>query len=276
MVFFDGTTILIDIGTRAVSFAYRESPIAAVLPIVLIIYRAYISTSRDKAIVERLLALESKPKMFPLAQKEIGGYKFGQRTWYTSKHLGVDYKANKSPLVAPFDGVIVNTLKGFQGGLTIWYKPNHDNVVMRFLHLDKIEVSKGQNVSKGQRIGTTGNTGFFSTGPHLHLDISRGNVNLGDFNNFLDPESYNWDWEPSQPASQPSQPFTVIQKFRSNWRNQPTTKSPIYATYPAGTRVRAIEEVDGDVVTVNGESSNKWIKSAKSGKFIHSLLVNRE
>ena len=31
--------------------------------------------------------------MFPLARREIGGYAFGQRTWYTSKHLGVDYKA---------------------------------------------------------------------------------------------------------------------------------------------------------------------------------------
>ena len=38
------------------------------------------------------------------------------------------------------------------------------------MHLSKIQCSTGQTVSKGQRIGSMGSTGF-STGTHLHLGI---------------------------------------------------------------------------------------------------------
>ena len=44
----------------------------------------------------------------------------------------------------------------------------------RYLHLSKILVSKGQKVSRGQRIGLSGSTGRV-TGPHIHYElIDRG------------------------------------------------------------------------------------------------------
>jgi murein DD-endopeptidase MepM/ murein hydrolase activator NlpD len=44
-------------------------------------------------------------------------------------------------------------------------------------HLDKIEVQPGQTVSRGQRIGTVGATGFV-TGAHLHWEIRVGRTSV--------------------------------------------------------------------------------------------------
>lgn len=131
--------------------------------------------------------------MFPLSKKKIGGYKFGVPTFYSNFHLGVDYEANYVPLLAPFNGIIVKRVNGTQGGKTIWFRPDNNNVVMRFLHLS--EYPKEGRVKEGEKIGVTGNTGT-SPIPHLHLDISKGDVNLNNTKNFIDPEKYNWSSTP--------------------------------------------------------------------------------
>jgi murein DD-endopeptidase MepM/ murein hydrolase activator NlpD len=129
--------------------------------------------------------------MFPLREKKIGGYLFGRKTWYSSRHLGVDYVAAKgTSLFAPFDGEIVKRFWGVQGGNTIWFKPDGQNVVIRFMHLSAFNANG--KVKSGQIIGYTGNTGSLTKGAHLHLDISKGTVNIWNFANFLDPEKYDW------------------------------------------------------------------------------------
>lgn len=130
--------------------------------------------------------------MFPLKNKQIGGYTFGEWTFYNSRHLGVDYKASTgTPLFAPFNGVVTWEGYGTQGGNTIHFKPDNQNIVIRFMHL--LEFKVGQvRVSEGELIALCGNTGSASTGSHLHLDISKGSVNYNDFNNFINPETFNW------------------------------------------------------------------------------------
>lgn len=133
--------------------------------------------------------------MFPLKERQVGGYSFGQPTSYSKFHLGTDYKASPGTEVyAPFDGKVVNTLNATQakqGGNTIWYEFNQDGQkwIARFMHLNDF---KGMgNYKKGDLIAHTGNTGQ-STGPHLHLDISKNDVEISNKNNFVDPEKFNW------------------------------------------------------------------------------------
>jgi len=129
--------------------------------------------------------------MFPLKTNKIGGYEFGEKTFYSAHHLGTDYSANYDTLYAPFDGEIVRTLNGKQGGLTIWFK--YKDYIIRFLHLSKIRCEIGEKVKEGYIIGITGNTGSLTKAPHLHLDISKNNVQLNNFNNFINPETFNWE-----------------------------------------------------------------------------------
>ena len=126
---------------------------------------------------------------FPLTKREVSGYEFKEKTFYSAHHLGTDYRAKYVPLYAPFDGEIVRVLKGNQGGLTIWFK--YKNYIIRFLHLSDA-ISKGK-AKEGELIGATGNTGSLTKSPHLHLDISKNSVQLNNINNFLNPETFNWD-----------------------------------------------------------------------------------
>ncbi len=123
--------------------------------------------------------------MFPLLKRKIGGYKFGQPTFYGTKHTGTDYEASYVNYYAPFDGTI-QTGFGYEGGnfLTLT-RANGDQLTAR--HLSKLIRKSGQ-VKEGELIAVTGNTGAFTTNPHLHQEVkSKGKL--------IDPETYNWGKE---------------------------------------------------------------------------------
>ena len=80
-------------------------------------------------------------------------------------------------LVAPLGSGIRATAPGrvvFAGkrdgyGRTIEIDHGH-GITTRFAHLSKVLVEDGQQVERGQKIGTLGNSGR-SSGPHLHYEI---------------------------------------------------------------------------------------------------------
>ena len=70
------------------------------------------------------------------------------------------------------------TFAGRSGAYGNVVKIRHSNgIVTLYAHMEDIDVSVGQRVSRGQQIGTVGNTGR-STGPHLHFEVIRNGVRV--------------------------------------------------------------------------------------------------
>ena len=107
--------------------------------------------------------------------------KFGPRTppasGASSMHGGADFAhvgGKITDVLAAADGEVEFT--GFQnGGAGNYVKIKHLNAVGKhlctsvYMHLNKIYVNTGQQVSAGQKIGLEGNTGI-GTGSHLHFE----------------------------------------------------------------------------------------------------------
>ena len=117
------------------------------------------------------------PSIWPAEGHLTSG--FGNRTNpFTGKavlHAGIDI-ANRigTPIVAPARGTVVSA--GWQNAYGNCIVIDHGNsITTRYAHMETTVVSEGQEVKRGQVIGTIGNTGR-STGPHLHYEIRVGGV----------------------------------------------------------------------------------------------------
>lgn len=105
---------------------------------------------------------------------------YGWRNYNTSRmHHGVDLGGSVgTPIVAVHEGEVIQTLTGQPNcdscGYGNYVTVKHsDNSYTRYAHLSTVAVSRGDKVTKGQKIGEMGNTGS-SSGPHLHFEIRTG------------------------------------------------------------------------------------------------------
>ena len=94
-------------------------------------------------------------------------------------HSGLDLGASSNtPVRAIIGGKVENA--GWQGAagqaVTIRTK---DGKSILYAHLNRIDVKQGDRVSAGQRVGLVGSTGN-STGPHLHIGVTRKDGSLMD------------------------------------------------------------------------------------------------
>ena len=110
------------------------------------------------------------------------GYKFGEKTFYSERHLGADYVVPEgTPVFAPANCEIVVSGNFPEGGNTlhaVFRSRKFRKIVMRCMHLKELP-EKGK-YKEGEILGYTGNTGELSTSPHLHLDISKKEVKIKD------------------------------------------------------------------------------------------------
>lgn len=85
-------------------------------------------------------------------------------------HEGIDVAAPMgAPIIAPASGVV--TTVGYENGYGNTVEIDHGNgIVTRYAHCSRIDVRKGQRVTRGQRIAAVGSSGL-ATGPHLHYEI---------------------------------------------------------------------------------------------------------
>ncbi len=105
-----------------------------------------------------------------------GMLKIGEVNSWDVIHKGVDIApmVHNAPVYAAADGVVITHYPACYGGhptygVCIVIK-HAEGFYTLYAHLDSTVVREGMEVSKGQYIGNTGNTGI-STGEHLHFEI---------------------------------------------------------------------------------------------------------
>jgi murein DD-endopeptidase MepM/ murein hydrolase activator NlpD len=127
----------------------------------------------ESLISTRNLSRQIVPGGRPVTQGWISSY-FGQRpdpfTGRTAFHRGLDFAGPAgAEVVAVAAGVVTYTKERFGYGRVV--EINHGNgYVTRYAHNQRILVSLGDTVQKGQPIALIGSTGR-STGPHLHFEV---------------------------------------------------------------------------------------------------------
>lgn len=92
------------------------------------------------------------------------------------QHQGVDYAAPSGTAVRSVaDGVV--DFAGWQNGYgnVVQLKHGNDRSTI-YAHLSRIDVTQGQRVDQGARLGAVGATGW-ATGPHLHFEFKVGGHN---------------------------------------------------------------------------------------------------
>lgn len=108
-------------------------------------------------------------------------------------HAGLDFAApTGTPVYATADGEVTAAERAGGYGNKIDISHGY-NYMTRYAHLSKIDVTAGQKVKRGDKIGEVGSTGK-STGSHLHYEVRYKDEPQNPVNYyFLDvsPEEYN-------------------------------------------------------------------------------------
>ncbi|MCK2156371.1 M23 family metallopeptidase [Exiguobacterium sp. 17-1] len=134
-----------------------------------------------------------KPFLLP-----VTGYvssPFGPRnnplTGKSERHTGLDLvNAKGTPIKAAAGGIVLRagSATGYGNVVMITHLIEGKVWTTVYGHLDSVSVTAGQTVMPGDIVGKLGSTGW-STGPHLHFEIHRGEWAVGQ-PNAVDPAPY--------------------------------------------------------------------------------------
>jgi murein DD-endopeptidase MepM/ murein hydrolase activator NlpD len=106
---------------------------------------------------------------------------FGLRRFFNEQprkpHSGLDIAAAKgTPIVAPANGVVIDTGDYFFNGNTVFIDHGQGLITM-YCHMDQISINEGTQVETGDVIGNVGLTGRV-TGAHLHWSVLLNNTTV--------------------------------------------------------------------------------------------------
>lgn len=119
------------------------------------------------------------PSLFPLEERYRDGvtFKFDAHakhpiTGEMMTHRGIDFRAPVgAPVYATADGTVTISEEHDKYGKYILIDHGSSYATL-YGHMDALQVSAREIVTRGQQIGTVGNTGV-STGPHLHYEVRK-------------------------------------------------------------------------------------------------------
>ncbi|MFJ2619676.1 peptidoglycan DD-metalloendopeptidase family protein [Glutamicibacter sp. NPDC087344] len=157
-------------------------------------------------------------------------------TGRVTSHAGIDIAAPVgTDVVAAFGGRVISVRKdSFNGDTRLWKgvkSGNHilikntDDACQYYGHLSEVDVSVGDTVVQGQKIGEVGQTGVV-TGPHLHLETWSNDNLTSHFNPRILFQRYSLTpgsapakvtIKPAGNTSKPSAPkYTTVRKGSRN------------------------------------------------------------
>jgi murein DD-endopeptidase MepM/ murein hydrolase activator NlpD len=104
---------------------------------------------------------------------------------YSIQHYGLDISAPQGEsIIAPAPGEVIFEDWTLTGGNTLIIV-HADDYMTVYKHCERILVSVGTKVSRGEPIALVGSTGITSTGPHLHFELWQDGKNLNPENYLL-------------------------------------------------------------------------------------------
>jgi len=132
---------------------------------------------------------------------------------FNADHPGIDLKLAEGTPAGAIAGGRIHAVRRDSEGLGLHLiiehrAPDGQTYYSVYGHMQSISVKEGESVTSGQFVGTVGKTGF-TTGPHIHLQIDRGEPN---------EESHTVYWPASAPTREEANKHTInpiefIQKY---------------------------------------------------------------
>lgn len=159
--------------------------------------------SDNRKLQEKIIALGNRTNYIPAIQPVINkdltlltaSYGMRIHPFYKSlvSHQAVDYTLPEgSRVFATADGVVRDVIsRRTSSGLTVVISHQNGYETL-YSHLQKINVSKGQHVRRGDIIALSGNTGL-SLAPHLHYEVKHNDMRVDPTHFFfmeLTPKEY--------------------------------------------------------------------------------------
>jgi murein DD-endopeptidase MepM/ murein hydrolase activator NlpD len=151
----------------------------------------------SKEVVQETIVKEPVTEVIRIGTKEIPSKGTGELIWPTKggyisskqgyrwgkMHKGIDIaRSSDCSILAADNGTVV--FAGEDGGYGNKVVIDHNNGMRTlYAHLSSIDVSVGQTVQKGSKIGIMGSTGN-STGIHLHFEVYQNNKLQNPLNYF--------------------------------------------------------------------------------------------
>ncbi|MEN4052793.1 MULTISPECIES: M23 family metallopeptidase [Sulfurimonas] len=120
-----------------------------------------------------------EPFILPMQSKITS--EFGKARVYNGSlkgyHSGTDFRAKTgTPIIAANDGKVALVKNRFYSGGTV-ILDHGEGIYTCYFHMSKFDVQEGQVVTKGQKLGLSGQSGRV-TGPHLHFSARIAGVQV--------------------------------------------------------------------------------------------------